>query len=150
LECVTSLIDFPALKSFVRRKHVTLAPSQCDYCRNELGPSPHLYWRMRFCSLACMSAYQQRLFPQTREKILMLEPNDFFQNQVKQCRSQAESAANKRDREFWLKMAARWEDLFKTRQNGDEPVRRPTPPRRSIFRRSMLLARKAAKRRSAA
>jgi hypothetical protein len=56
-----------------------------------------------------MSAYQQRLFPQTREKILMLEPNDFFQNQVKQCRSQAESAANKRDREFWLQLAHRWE-----------------------------------------
>jgi hypothetical protein len=35
----------------------------------------------------------------------MLEPNDFFQNQVKQCRSQAESAANKRDREFWLQLA---------------------------------------------
>ena len=79
----------------------------------------------------------------------MLEPNDFFQSQVKQCRSQAESAANKRDREFWLKMAARWEGLFKTRQNGDEPVRRPTG-RRTMFSRSMLLARLAAKRRRAA
>jgi len=59
-----------------------------------------------------MSAYQQRLFPQTREKILMLEPNDFFQNQVKQCRSQAESATNKRDREFWLQLAHRWEMLL--------------------------------------
>src|SRR5690242_15428628 len=64
---------------------------------------------MRFCSLACMSAYQRRLFPQTREKILMLEPNDFFQNQVKQCRAQAQSAANKSDREFWLQLAHRWE-----------------------------------------
>ena len=43
----------------------------------------------------------------------MLEPNDFFQNQVKQCRSQAESAANKRDREFWLQLAHRWERLLR-------------------------------------
>jgi hypothetical protein len=104
-----SLLDFPALKPFIRRKPVTVAPSQCDYCRNELGSFPHLYWRMRFCSLACMSAYQRRLAPQTREKIVMLEPNDFFENQVKQCRSQAESAANKSDREFWLQLAHRWE-----------------------------------------
>jgi hypothetical protein len=58
-----------------------------------------------------MTAYQRRLSPQTKEKIIMLEPNDFFQNQVKQCRSQAESAANKNDREFWLQLAHRWENL---------------------------------------
>ncbi len=96
-----SLLDFPALKRFVRRKPVTLAQSHCDYCRNELGSFPHLYWRMRFSSLACLSAYQRRLSSQTREKILMLEPIDFFHNQVEQCLSHAESAANKRDREFW-------------------------------------------------
>ena len=45
----------------------------------------------------------------------MLEPNDFFQNQVKQCRSQAESATNKRDREFWLQLAHRWERLLQPR-----------------------------------
>src|SRR5437764_6945598 len=108
-ECVTSLFDFPALKLFVRRKPVTLA--QCDYYRNELGSFPHLYWRMRFCSLACMSAYQQRLSPQTRQKIVILEPNNFFENQIKQCRSQAQSAANKSDRAFWLQLAHRWERL---------------------------------------
>jgi hypothetical protein len=59
-----------------------------------------------------MSTYQQRLSPQTREKILILEPNDFFQNQVKQCRSQAESETNKNDREFWLQLARRWERLL--------------------------------------
>ena len=104
-----SLLDFPALKRFVCGKPVTVAPPQCDYCRNELGSFPHLYWRMRFCSLACMSAYQRRLSPHTKEKILVLEPNNFFQNQVKQCRSQADSAANKRDRKFWLQLAHRWE-----------------------------------------
>ena len=42
----------------------------------------------------------------------MLEPNDFFQNQAKQCRSQADSTANKSDREFWLQLAHRWERLL--------------------------------------
>jgi hypothetical protein len=59
-----------------------------------------------------MGAYQNRLSPQTKEKIVMLEPNEFFQNQVKQCRSQAESACNKNDREFWLRLAHRWETLL--------------------------------------
>jgi hypothetical protein len=80
----------------------------------------------------------------------MLETADFFEQRIKECRNSAAQSTNKIDREFWLKMAARWEGLFNTRQNGGEPVRRPTSPRRSIFRRSMLLARKAAKRRSAA
>jgi hypothetical protein len=44
-----------------------------------------------------------------RQKIVMLEPNDFFHNQVKQCRAQAESAANKNDRDFWLEF---WERLL--------------------------------------
>ena len=42
----------------------------------------------------------------------MLEPNDFFQNQIKQCRAQAKSAANKRDRKFWSQLARRWEKLL--------------------------------------
>jgi len=58
-----------------------------------------------------MSAYQRRLSPQTKQKIVVLEPNDFFQNQVKQCRFQAETADNKNDREFWLQLAHRWERL---------------------------------------
>jgi hypothetical protein len=58
-----------------------------------------------------MSAYQRRLSAQTRQKILMLEPNDFFQNQAKQCYLEADRAANKNDREFWLQLARRWEKL---------------------------------------
>ena len=119
------LTDFTALKSFACHEPVTSTASQCDYCRNKLGPSPHSYWRMRFCSLACMAAYQQRLSPQTREKIVMLEPNDFFQNQVKQCRSQAESAANKRDSEFWLQLADRWERLLRAGSAGIEVTKSP-------------------------
>jgi hypothetical protein len=78
----------------------------------------------------------------------LLETADLFEEQIKECKCAAAKSANKNDREFWLKMAARWEGLLKSRQNGDEPVRRPS--RRSIFRRSMLLARTAAKRRRAA
>jgi hypothetical protein len=141
-----SLLDFSALKSFVRRKPVTLAPSQCDYCRNKLGPSPHLYWRMRFCSWACMSAYQRRLSSQTREKIVMLEPKDFFQNQIKQCRSQAESAASKRDREFWLELAHRWERLSQPGRAGHIEVDKKPGFERPFFRRK---SKRFAKRRAA-
>jgi hypothetical protein len=82
--------------------------------------------------------------------IEMLETADFFEERIKECRSSAAQSTNKNDREFWLKMAVRWEGLLKTRQSGDEPARRPDRFRRSIFRRSMLLARQAAKRRTAA
>jgi hypothetical protein len=141
-----SLLDFPALKSFVRRKPVTLTPFQCDYCRNELGPSPHLYWRMRFCSLTCMSAYQRRLSSQTREKIAVLEPKDFFQNQVKQCRSQAESAASKSDRQFWLQLADRWERLSQAGGAGIKAEQKPSFDR-PVFRKKKTFA--FAKRRAA-
>jgi hypothetical protein len=66
-----------------------------------------------------MSAYQHRLSPQTRQKIVILEPNDFFENQIKQCRSQAQSAGNKTDREFWLGLAHRWERLSQPAHEGD-------------------------------
>jgi len=78
----------------------------------------------------------------------MLETVDFFEQQIKQCRSSAAQCRNKTDREFWSKMAARWEGLLKTRQSsGDDegPVLR-----RPMSSRSMLLARLAAKRRRAA
>jgi hypothetical protein len=82
--------------------------------------------------------------------IEMLDTEDFFEERIKECRSSAAQSTNKNDREFWLKMAARWEGLLKSRQKGDEPVRRPDRFRRSIFRRSMLLARQTAKRHRAA
>jgi hypothetical protein len=80
-----------------------------------------------------MTAYQRRLSPQTREKIEMLEPNDFFENQVKQCRAQAENATNKKDREFWLQLAHRWERLS---QPGGVAIEADQKPRfeRQFFR----------------
>ena len=35
--------------------------------------SVHRYWRMRFCSAACMNAYQQRLSPDTQQKIYEID-----------------------------------------------------------------------------
>ncbi len=76
----------------------------------------------------------------------MLEPNDFFQNQVKQCRFQAESAVNKSDREFWLQLAHRWEMLL---QAGGAVSKAEQKPRfkLSIFRKKKMFA--FAKRRAA-
>ncbi len=45
----------------------------CDHCRGKLKSSVHHYWRMRFCSAACMSAYQQRLSTQTQRKIYEID-----------------------------------------------------------------------------
>jgi hypothetical protein len=41
----------------------------CDHCRGKLKFGVHRYWRMRFCSAACMHAYQQRLSTHTHQKI---------------------------------------------------------------------------------
>jgi hypothetical protein len=91
-----------------------------------------------------MSAYQQRLSPQTREKIVMLEPTDFFQNQVKQCRSQAESAANKSDREFWLKLAHRWEIILQAGGAGIEADQKPSFERPIFRKKSKRFAKRQA------
>jgi hypothetical protein len=45
-------------------------------------------------------------------KPAMIEKSDFFREQIRQCRSQTERAANKADPEFWLRLAQRWEELL--------------------------------------
>jgi hypothetical protein len=42
---------------------------RCDHCRRPLGLMVHRYWRMRFCSAACMQAYERRLHHDTKQKI---------------------------------------------------------------------------------
>lgn len=42
---------------------------RCDHCRRPLGLMVHRYWRMRFCSTACIAAYQRRLHDDTKQKI---------------------------------------------------------------------------------
>jgi len=56
----------------------------------------------------------------------MLETNDFFQEQIRQCNSLAERASNKKDREFWLRLAHRWEQLVQARQRGTLNIEVPT------------------------
>jgi hypothetical protein len=47
----------------------------CDHCRGKLRVHVHRYRHMRFCSAACMNAYQQRLSADTQQKIY--EINDY-------------------------------------------------------------------------
>ena len=44
-----------------------------DHCRRELAFGVHRYWRMQFCSSACMTAYWQRLAPETKAKVCRLD-----------------------------------------------------------------------------
>jgi hypothetical protein len=46
---------------------------RCDHCRGELGRSVRRYWQMRFCSSACIEAYQLRLDEATKAKIERLD-----------------------------------------------------------------------------
>ena len=58
--------------------------------------------------------------------IAMLEANDFFEGQIKQCNDLAARASNKDDREFWLRLARRWEELLQARQRGTLNIEVPT------------------------
>jgi hypothetical protein len=54
---------------------------KCDYCRDPLGLNVHRYWRMRYCSAACVAAYQRRLAEDTVGKIHCLDSQlDDFRN----------------------------------------------------------------------
>jgi hypothetical protein len=46
---------------------------RCDHCRGKLGLGVQRYWHMRFCSSACVAAYQQRLDEETKVKIRRLD-----------------------------------------------------------------------------
>ncbi len=49
------------------------SPMRCDHCRKSFGLILHRYFRMRFCSADCLSAYQDRLSDLTMVKIRCLE-----------------------------------------------------------------------------
>lgn len=42
---------------------------RCDHCRKPLAIVVRRYWHMRFCSAACVQAYQHRLDDHTKQKI---------------------------------------------------------------------------------
>jgi hypothetical protein len=52
----------------------------------------------------------------------MLHKTDFFQEQTAQCRALGAQT----DREFWLRLARRWEELLQTKQRGTLKVEVPT------------------------
>jgi hypothetical protein len=56
--------------------------------------------------------------------IEMLYATDFFQEQVQQCKAFAAQSSNKNDRNFWQRMADRWEGLLQARQQHDGGVER--------------------------
>jgi hypothetical protein len=51
-------------------------------------------------------------------KAMMLETRSFFQNQIKKCYDLAATASSESDREFWLRLAHRWEELLQAKQRG--------------------------------
>jgi len=64
---MTTIVAVRGLLSAAEK--INAAPSSlcCDHCRGKLRLGVHRYWRMRFSSAACMSAYQQRLSPRSRK-----------------------------------------------------------------------------------
>jgi hypothetical protein len=67
--------------------------------------------------------------------IIMLETNDFFQDQIKECNAQAARAVDKSDREFWRRLAQRWEELLQAKQRTSPNLDavRTLRPTRQIF-----------------
>jgi hypothetical protein len=49
---------------------------RCDHCRRPLGLAVRRYWHMRFCSAACVGAYQRRLHDDTKQKIAEIRDAD--------------------------------------------------------------------------
>jgi hypothetical protein len=63
--------------------------------------------------------------------IAMSEMTDFFQNQAGECKRLSAQASEKDDREYWLRLAHRWEWLFQ--QNGGTKTVQPFRATRSAL-----------------
>jgi len=57
----------------IRRRGLVTPTLRCDHCRGEFSVSIERYWHTQFCSSTCMTAYQQRLEPETKLKIYRLD-----------------------------------------------------------------------------
>ena len=57
-------------------------PMRCDHCRKSFGLILHRYFRMRFCSADCLSAYQRRLDDLTMIKFRALNSRAHFQGET--------------------------------------------------------------------
>jgi hypothetical protein len=65
--------------------------------------------------------------------IAMLEMTDFFQKQVHECGRLAAEATGKNDREYWLRLAQRWEWLLQQNRSAEVEAIRPREPARSVL-----------------
>src|SRR6516162_2399663 len=61
--------------------------------------------------------------------IAMLETVDFFEQQIKECHSQAARATNKADRQFWQRLADRWAQVLQAKNNYGGPDLETARPR---------------------
>ena len=66
--------------------------------------------------------------------IAMRGPDNFHQVQIQRCNSLAERASDETDREFWVGLAHRWQELLETgRYGGPTPQDDLHNPRRKIY-----------------
>jgi len=60
--------------------------------------------------------------------VVMRDTNEFFEGKAQECTALANAARNKTDREFWLRLARRWEEMQQPRRRkrtqAEGPVRR--------------------------
>ena len=56
----------------------------------------------------------------------MAEMTDFFQKEAQDCRNLAAQARGKNDREYWLRLAQRWEWLVQQNATAKVKTARPT------------------------
>jgi hypothetical protein len=72
---MTTIVCLRGLFGAAEKANVVASSSLCcDHCHEKLRFPVHRYWRMRFCSAACMNAYQKRLSPDTQQKIYEIDP----------------------------------------------------------------------------
>jgi len=57
--------------------------------------------------------------------IATLEMTDFFQKEAQECKRLASQATDKNDREYWLRLAQRWEWLLQQNRNAEVETIRP-------------------------
>ena len=62
-----------SLELAVEHRSLHSRPRRCDHCRKSFGLIIHRFWRMRFCSADCLTAYQRRLDKETIAKIRWLD-----------------------------------------------------------------------------
>jgi len=59
----------------------------------------------------------------------MPEIMDFFQKQVEECRRLAAQASGKNDRQYWLRLAQRWEWLIQPQKKDVDQIKSVRPLR---------------------